>query len=375
MKGFKVTWKKPRKSSVLIYDNAGEVTLRRLLNEEFELSVLDTRGTLYVFPELLIRLVALLWRKRHFSDLWENASLRVCYEHALMESLRPHVVLNFGEHNLRFGLLSRLYCEACFLGIQNGYRQSEVRKVARLNYLTNAFCFGQETVDNYTNSGSNIQNFTVIGSLNDALYREQRSHVPIEEYDLAFISQFRTNRFTNETVEIAETTIHALEFLARFCSAKRVNCVIVGNTKPAEQQAEKDFFSPWIEQSCFTFIENDRSEFSSYRKIDQSRLAICVNSTAGIEALGRGNKVLFINFSKNNYYDIQGQYFSGVWSLSTCAPAYKEFSDRLDRLLEMSAASWSEASRDFVEYFIQCDDDPSPQEVLRKRINSYLGQA
>ena len=370
VKKFRLKFSLPGKSPVVIYDKAGELVLRQFLGPSVQPVVLDIRDVVYLSPKIVLNLALLLVSKKNKSGLWSRAGLRVCYEHALISSLDPDLVINHSEANIRFGLLSRLYRSARFIGVQNGYRQSEINETAPLNYLTNAFCFGQEVIDNYRRAGANIQNFFILGSLSDGLYREAKGGGPeAPGFDICLISQYRRNRFDRETRELAEITATLMNFLGEFCEKHNKSCVIAGNAKKGlEADREREFYKEWLKDPHFVFRPNDRSSFSTYAAIDASNVVICVNSTAGIEALGRGKKLLFSNFSKNQFFDIQGKYKDGVWALSNACPDYEEFEKRLFDLLLLSREEWANVSREFSTYFIFCDEERYPQDVLREHL-------
>lgn len=374
-KGFRLTWQSPGKSPVVIYDRAGEGVLKQLVSAEIEPVVLDTRDVLYLTPQIVLHSLLLLIIKRwRNSPLWRKASVRVCYEFALIASVKPRVVINHSEANIRFGLLSRLCYFADFLGIQNGYRQSEINANAHLNYLTNAFCFGQEVVDNYKNARAQIGCYSILGSLSNGLYQECKSGEPEwPQSDICLISQYRSNRFDRETKEIETITKILLNFLLKYCEAEKKSCVIAGNAKQGiEANKEIEFYGKWIDSDCIGFLPNDRSKYSTYRAIDASEVAICVNSTAGIEALGRGAKILFCNYSSNKFYDLQGAFKNGIWAMSNEKVTYRQFHHRLSDLLSLSKEEWINVSTEFAQYFIFADRDRLPQNILRKHISDIL---
>ena len=97
-----------------------------------------------------------------------------------------------------------------------------------------------------------------------------------------------------------------------------------------------------------------------------------VNSTIGLEALSRGNKVLFCNFSKDKYYDIPSGYTIGPWSLTDHDVNYTKFRDKLEQVFESSDAEWQEQTQEMAQYFVQSDDAYLPQDLLREEIDRVL---
>ena len=165
MKKFRFSIGAPAVAEVLIYDYEGSETLRRVLDPTTAYTVLDVRQGIYLFPSVFLKIIQLIWTYKHKPKYWVYARLRVLYEYALIQTVNPRVVISLSENNLRFGLLSRLYLNAEFIGIQNGYRQSEILETARHNYLQNAYCFGNQVVDNYRVAGSGIKSYFVLEPL------------------------------------------------------------------------------------------------------------------------------------------------------------------------------------------------------------------
>ena len=372
MKKFRFSIGAPAVAEVLIYDHEGSETLARVLDPTTAYTILDVRHVIYLFPSLFVRIIQLIWTYRHKPEYWEKARLRILYEFVLIQTVNPRVVICLSENNLRFGLLSRLYLDAEFIGVQNGYRQSEILQTARYNYLQNAYCFGNQVVDNYKLAGSGIKNYFVLGSLVDGLYRATNQNCDDKEYDICLISQYRYNRFYKEVFELKAITDLLLEYLQRYCMENNRRLCIASNSKANVFLKEKQYYDARIYTNDVDIVPNDRSNYSTYQTIDKSELSICINSTAGIEALGRKRKILFCNFSLNPCFDIQGKYRDGIWSLRDPTVTYESFSDRICCLLDMKKAAWNNQVREFVEYFIFCNDQPFPQDVLRRKINTIL---
>ena len=88
--------------------------------------------------------------------------------------------------------------------------------------------------------------------------------------------------------------------------------------------------------------------------------------------MARGQKVLFCNFSENPYYDVPGSYRDGVWSLSGGDVNYRRFSQRLDKLFQMTTEEWVSLTQEMAEYFVHEDSGMLPQDVLADQIGELL---
>jgi len=210
----------------------------------------------------------------------------------------------------------------------------------------------------------------VIGSLTNGLYQEfSASLAHYARPDICLISQYRSNRFDRETTELATITAILMDLIAKYCKDKKKSCLIAGNAKPGiEAKREIQFFERWVNSDHIHFLPNDRSSFSTHSSVDASEVAICVNSTAGIEALGRGAKILFCNFSENSFFDLYGEFKHGIWSMSDKGVTYEKFDRQLTKLFCLSTEDWIKESAVFREHFIGSAYGGLPQEVLRERI-------
>ena len=164
---------------ILIYDRVGAHYIKQCMPNGAESTVLETRKRqVQIDYRILPYFVSGLWRKfKESNAFWARASVRVLYEYALLSVMNPKIVITFVDNSTRFNLLSRLYVQARFMGIQNGYRASEVKDMAKHLCLTELFCFGEETKANYRRYDCSIGKYHVIGSLKDGLYREHKQKV------------------------------------------------------------------------------------------------------------------------------------------------------------------------------------------------------
>ncbi len=119
-------------------------------------------------------------------------------------------------------------------------------------------------------------------------------------------------------------------------------------------------------------VPNDENQFSSYKVIDQSKVTLTTSSTLGFEALSRGNKVLFCNFTNDEYYDVPSGYADGIWSLRGDNIDYEKVVDTLSKIYLLDEEEWNRQVQEMAQYFVQTRISPLPQEILRDEINRTL---
>ncbi len=369
------TFQRLSKADVLIYDRVGAEYILRALAGRYSVSILDVRkSSINFYPFFCFRVLKRLIRgvspSRYLSQI---AGIRGFFEFAAILYIDPKVVITYIDNSARFNLLSRTVSDVKFLGVQNGFRGIEVAEMAGRLKMTNFLCFGNETIDRYTESGCNIGNFIITGSLKDGLYRESRREVPEKTYDFCWISQFRPSRFFKTMPHLRETSELMANLLERYCLEREKKLVIACSCKEKLFAHEFAYLLKLFDRENIQIVPNDDYNFSSYRVIDQSEVSLTVHSTIGLESLSRGNKVIFCNFSGDPYLDIPGEYSEGIWAMkSRIQIEYEEFSRRLDLVYKMSRDQWQRETQYMGNYFITNTENCLPQEILRQEIESVL---
>ena len=122
-------------------------------------------------------------------------------------------------------------------------------------------------------------------------------------------------------------------------------------------------------------VPNDENQFSSYKVIDQSKVTLTTSSTLGFEALSRGNKVLFCNFTNDEYYDVPSGYADGIWSLRGDNIDYKKVADTLSKIYALDGEEWNRQVQKMAQYFVCADKSVFPQTVLKSEVSKFLSHA
>ena len=376
-----INWRILRNADVLIYSHIGASYIKECLDRKWTSGIIDAKTRIvYIHPFVIIWTVYAYWKKKTSVNhrYWKRANFRILQEYALIKISKAKVVATFVDNSYRFNVLSRLFQESGirFYGIQNGIRGPEV-SLAPDNYLlTNYFCFGNEVKDLYEKSHCQVDNYFIVGSLKDGIYRRRQEIAVPQKYDICFLSQFREARFehgsSREMPGLRENTILLLDYIQRFCRENNLSWCIAGSCKPQELAKEYRWFLRRLSRKDVAFIPNDEVTFSTYQAIDSSRLTITISSTAGIEGLGRRNKVLFTNLTKDQYYDLPQGYNNGVWALNNGFQEFETFRNRLVTLLEMPDTIWWTKVKAYAHYAIHADPNEYPQDIIAREISRTL---
>ena len=374
MKKIKFSLKRPVYSEILIYDQVGSEFIIEALGGTFSWQVLRTRGRrINLHPTVLLRLWSAFIRSyRVEKSLTTVRRSRLVAELAEISAISPRAVLTFVDNSARFNVLSRLYPEAAFLAVQNGFRGIEVGGMAHYLSATNFFCFGEDTKNRYQRFGCNIDNYIIGGSLKDGLYRGRHYEPPDHVFDYCWISQFRPVRFSRTLPGLAQSSILLLKFLSEFCEENSKSLVIAGSCKPDLVEQEVQFLSSFVDVERISFVPNDPSTFSSYQIIDQSEVSVTVNSTLGFEALSRGKKVIFCNFTDDEYYDVPSMDEDAPWIIKGSATTYALFAKKLENAYQMSRREWRKVTDRDAQNFVNTSVSTLPQEVLRREVTRLV---
>ena len=374
----KFCFTKPIKSDVIIYDRTGSEFVGEAIEDAVPYHVIEVRERINLHFSILGRFVFLLLSRAFRSgDYWRLASTRIMHDYAVIAAAKPKVVLTYIDNSHRFGVLSRIYRKAEFFAIQNGFRGPRAEDFLAIHYVTNLLCHGQETVDKYREAGHQVDRYLVIGSLMDGLYRANRPTRMEKRHDLCWISEYRKERFDTSMPALAKNTQIMLSYIQQYCRDHNKKFCVAGSSKNTiidgvkESVLEEQFVNDHVELDDITLVPND-SRFSTYAAIDDSEISITTQSTVGLEALGRGRKVLFCNYTGDPYYDIPGIGKHGIWALGSGEEDYASFEKRITEIMSLSADEWWDQTKQCARYFVLAEEHHLPQHRIVDEITKYL---
>jgi len=374
----RLSFSKPIRAPVVIYDSTGSEFVQEAIRTKTLFGTLEVRHTVNVHLSILFRAVGLfLYRGLTRDPYWRLASPGVIYDCATLMIMKPKVVLTFIDNSHRFGILSRIYSRAQFFAIQNGFRGPRVQDFPRTIYVKNLFCHGQETIDKYNEAGHKVDRYIIVGSLKDGLYRAQHKGKKPKRFNLCFISEYRHERFSTSMPGAAHNAKVVLGYIERYsrrhnatvCIACSSKDTIVGGVN--ESSLETQFITENVDLDHLEFVPND-GRFSTYAAIDQSDISINLQSTVGLEAFGRGCKILFCNVTGDPYYDIPGVGKTGIWALRAGENDYDAFEERVNHIIGYSQEEWLVKTREVARYFVSSEDSVLPQQKIIEEIGEYI---
>ena len=340
-------WAIPREVKIVVLDGTNHALLVPLFGaHRYEIVHLNGEA-IYVNPRILYRVL------RH---VIATRKLAVGYALAVLERMKPSIVVTFIDNSPVFYMAAQRYRAARFLAIQNGSRLLDYEGPAGSPtiYHREFACFGQLEIDEFTRHGAQVGTYYPIGSLKDAYHRAGRGQgaAAAKEFDLCLPSQFTTAQ------SIAPEVLDSFELLTqhvkRFCESHGTSLCVARRMYPDWNPPRYEWESQYLERLLggrAQIFPNIPGAYSTYRLVDRSRVSIGIWSTVLREGFGRGNRILSCNYSGNPMYTFP---LPGPWTLTD--PAYEVFEERLLWLLSASEEEYAKVCGDLPSYLISYDE-------------------
>jgi len=364
-----VQWSAPRKVKIVFYDVAGLELFVPIFGEEPYEIIYVRREKIYITPGILWNTIVNLARVR---------PPLAAYALALVQYIRPAIVVTFNDNEHNFGIIAQHYSDARFLAFQNGLRPTGLKNVLedhpqflpKFGWLPETLsefaCFGQKEVDQYTRDGIKVDKFYPIGSLRDSYYREYYADKnPAIKYDVCLVSTVGMS----DPIECPDTDVanrKLATYFARFVGRTKKTVVVAGRNDPTISMKDYLYELQWYRnrmgEQC-NLMPNNSHSCSTFSLQDSSAVSVSFCSTALYEAFGRERRVLFCNFTNSEVWDVPEK---GIWSLGNCS--YEEFEERLLSLLAMTDEEFQRISHSAAKYVMNYDKENPPIKFLRNLI-------
>lgn len=359
-----------KESDIVIFEKTNEDYLIPLC-ENYSYRLLDIN-----FDTLQINLKVSF---NTLSYIFLGYSIKSSYLAALINQIKPKTVITFIDNSDLFYLVSRiLHKDIFFLAIQNAARY-DVFELPELKskkiHIPNFACFGEYEKDMYTKKKAIVENFIPVGSLRDSYYRDylvKKKNRSTKQFDICVVAEASPGwdaiypGFEDAVGKIAQ-------YAVRYCDEKKLSLVIAGKRDLNNGRADFQTFdneSNWYRNYIGTNVEitpRVRDEFTTYQLVDQSRISLAMISTCLYEGAGRGNRVLFSNFSNFSQFDFP---VKGLLSINT--DCYELFSERITEILSYTDSEYHDKTKSIVDYVIHNNDEKQASSVLKKIISESI---
>jgi surface carbohydrate biosynthesis protein len=283
-------WRAPKHSQILIYDGRGADLLQPYL-EKYSVDIMHLQGESINIP-------LMLWSVLN-KNFWKGKLIQA-YSEAFIKKAAPKVVLTFIDNNPNYYLISGIFPDVKTIFLQNGARGGGADVFASIvqsdkYHVDYMLTFNQEVGKTYQKyiSGESV----VCGSFKNN-HKAKLSNAL--DGTVIFLSQFRPQSADHQALYVgtdgkavywedfyaAESQV--LRFLARWCSRNNVTLQVSGCMP--DNNLERDFFSKYLSECAWEYIPRT-GPYSSYELVDKAAVVVFIDSTLGLESIGRGKKV------------------------------------------------------------------------------------
>jgi hypothetical protein len=229
------------------------------------------------------------------------------------------------------------------------------------------FSLGSYDLFNYRRWGNIHSRIIPVGSLNDSIYRNIQDKSPVEIFDLCIVEaaiEISPEKEFNQ-IRLANW-LRIVEYVNELVSRNKLR-VIVALSKSNNQELIREWFHQRL-GSSISFVESN-DEFGTYRAIDSSKVSIGDVSTSLIEALGRGNKIISLNFSDTALLDLPVHAINRMNK-----PTYAEFEERYQNLVSMDQSAYLELTASETFNSISYDSRRPTHIAIRSFLESAIQQ-
>ena len=246
----------------------------------------------------------------------------------------------------------------------NDFRIRESWKKTQDSDVT-LFALGEYDKLHYRRWGNVHQNVLPVGSLNDSIYRSRSSNNVEKIYDVCIVEG---SVDPNARKEFAKIRLQNWTLLTNFLNqvVTRENLkVVVALSQSTKEAAVREWFSSRFD-SALDFVDNS-IEFATYRSIDSSHISVGETSTALVEGLGRGNKILSLNFSETPLLDLPVHPICRLHK-----PNFNSFSERFQEIRNLKPDEFQDLTRQSTRFINSYDSGRPTHVVLRAFIEAAL---
>jgi len=371
----------PEHSDIVIFDNVGSDHIKSLLFG-------NKYSTLHVRNEVIYILVVILSiRMREF---WRGR-FREAYIYTAIKLLNPKVLITFIHNNIEFYSISKRFKNIKTIAITNGVPTEMAGdlffslKSSKEAYVDCIFVPGSIIANNLSKylCGEILSS----GSLISNEYKKQ-SYVnhSTGAIEILFISQFiqpsNFKSFINKGKLITHSDFYKsemliLKYLKNYIirSSKKIKLSIASRyiCNNVEIDEEFEFFTNNLIGLDFNFLSRI-DKFSTYRYIDKSDVIVSIDSFAGYESIGRGNKTAMMSIrgefiNEESYKFGWGSKIGDHGLFWMNKDSEENFGKILDFLVQVTDVEWEHLTRN-IKDSICCYNNANI--LIKDKINFYL---
>ena len=396
----KFIFKTPKKYDLVVFDKMSLEDLNNLISK-FNFFVLQVRledmNEIYLSYKIFKKVI------KNYS----KGNLFTVYLTSLIELIGPKVVITNIDNSLKFSDIAKiLEKKKNFIAIQNSSRAELLQFYYLYNtkrikhnflnkfYIPTLFTFGNYEKELYKKLNIVVKNIYPVGNLRWSNFlhhikSENGSHERFNS-DICLISEYvvknnafhaaaafgkDTQRKINESMHVENTNIEngistSVKYTIKFCIKNNMKLIIPlkRSYKPNDYQIEFEFYKRILDKNEFEYfkanlLKKNRENFSSYRAVLNSKIAVGTASTLLRDKLGVGGKILSCNQTKLDIYNFP---IKGICSLNNCS--YLEFEKRMLEIYSMSKEEYFSKIDKKPNYLMRYEKDNSTLNLIKEKL-------
>jgi len=299
---------------------------------------------------------------------FKNKNIKTAYLISLILEIDPKIVITNIDNSIDFSLVAKkLHKKIKFLAIQNAaryqfdepfYDKSQNEKF----FIPELACFGEYEKSLYQKHKIDVKKFLVVGSLVMAEYINQKKvKTENNKYDICLILEESTG-WNNLYSGFEEALGKIAFFVTKFAEENSLELIIASKRKTKNLiDQEKKFYSNFINPD---YVTVQKSNFSSYYAMENSKVTIGMFSTILREGLALDKKILSCNFTGCQAWDFP---IKGICFLEE--NDYKSFSERLTKILNLNFDNYKKLINFPPSYIMSLDKKNLADQKIKNIIN------
>jgi len=331
-------WKKmsfgsPRPCQILIFDRANHEQIVKFALSGQSYWVLPARGEQY-FMSLsialsLVKYLAIIFLLRPMSSQ-SGSPLKLAYYLSVIAQVKPRIITTFIDTVSHFYSFPDYY-NSTYISFQNGTRWHTLDYPIKIR-IPHYFCLSYFDIDTMRQHQHRIDQFYPVGTLKgDYARRALTASIADKNYDICMISGWRDSIMLGDNLpEVKPNVIQFSEYVRRFLSETSYSACFASSVSSA---AELDYYQRLFAERVDIF-KNSPQEMTTYQLMLRSKVSVSTWSTAAVEAMGWGKRILFTNYTENVRYS-----FPLRKTLMPVDKSYEAFKEKLLQLLNEAQAA------------------------------------
>jgi hypothetical protein len=294
----------------------------------------------------------------------------VAYLLTIIQHIQPKVVISTDSlvtmkrrsmlHELSVNYQDATYISVPHGSYQKGYEFHPVDELTgeelQVKSKVVLASLGARDISSYNRWGMNHEKVVPVGSLPNSIYlRDRLTSPPLKTLQICIVEHLGDP--SKNSLPLQSKALQAIEVLCEYVDAYalknkiKIKIALRPTSKALfESDDEIGWVLSWFRQKFKTEISFTDStvDFATHIASDESQLTVGVDSTALLESIARGNKVLTI------WYDDSPLGIPNNNWLFLKNPSYGDFESTVDRILKTSDAEYLGITQFDREHLIEC---------------------